>query len=71
MLKAEEFPIELAFENFDDYWSTLPKDEVDDMSEPEIDRIKATLPKLVPPGPNGEIRYAADVNVIRGRVPTR
>ncbi len=61
--------IQLVYEDFDDYWSSQTAENIGDMTEAEVQRLKTLLRERLPADPNGQISYRARANAVRGLVP--
>ena len=64
----------LEFNDFDDYWTTNTglahafAKPILEMSETEVEQIKAWLREQLPPDSYGRISYIAKANAVKGRV---
>ena len=65
----------LEFDDFDDYWMTNTglahafAKPILEMSETEVEKLKALLREQLPPDPEGRVNYIAKANAVKGRVP--
>jgi len=66
---AVPLELQLAFENFDDYWSAHQSSLYGDLSSSDVVRLKALLRERLPADEDGRIAYTARANAIRGKVP--
>jgi SAM-dependent methyltransferase len=67
-IESSSIEIQLKFEDFDDYWSAQAAETVWDMTDADVERVKALLRERLPSDENGQISYAARANAVRGRV---
>jgi SAM-dependent methyltransferase len=67
----ESRPIEVTFKfkDFDDYWSSQAANTIQDMSDADVERLKAVLREQLSTDESGQISYAARANAVRGQVP--
>ncbi len=61
--------IQLDFRDFDDYWSAQPPENIRDMTDEDVERLKTLLRERLPTDDNGQVSYTARANAIKGRVP--
>jgi hypothetical protein len=60
--------IPLAFDDFNDFWSSLPPETYRHLRSSDVDRLKAALRESLSADTNGRISYGARAIAIRGRV---
>lgn len=64
----------LEYDDFDDYWQTNTglahafAEPILEMSETEVEKLKALLREQLPPDSEGRISYIAKANAVKGRV---
>jgi SAM-dependent methyltransferase len=60
--------IPLEFDDFNDFWSSLPPETYRHLRSSDVDRLKAALRESLSADTNGRISYGARAIAIRGRV---
>jgi ubiquinone/menaquinone biosynthesis C-methylase UbiE len=74
-VESRTIHVEMKFRDFDEFWSTqtgfpsTPVRALRQMSESEVERIKASLRNDLPTDPEGRIAYFAWANAVGGRKP--
>jgi len=61
--------ISLAFDDFDDFWSSLRPASYSHVRSSDVDRLKAALKRSLSTDTHGRVSYGARAIAIRGRVP--
>ena len=73
-VKSQRIDITVEFADFDDFWasSSIPIGPqvqlLAGLSPAQTDELKAFLRQMLPPAPDGAIRYPAFANVVKGHV---
>ena len=68
-VEGRAMELQFTFDDVDDFLTTLPEDEVKNLSPADLARVRTVLEERVPTDTNGRIQYSAGVNAIRGRLP--
>jgi len=68
-IEGRAIEIEPSFDDFEDYWSAMPKDTLKTMGDADVARVKAALKERVPTDATGSVRQRVGVVMVRGRVP--
>ena len=67
--RGRSIEIQIDFESFDDYWSSLSGETIRNMTDEDVEQLKFALSERLPADENGRISYMARANAIRGQVP--
>jgi ubiquinone/menaquinone biosynthesis C-methylase UbiE len=74
-VESRTIHVEMKFRDFDEFWSTqtsfpsTPVRALREMSESEVERVKASLRETLPTNPQGQVAYFARANAVKGRKP--
>ena len=68
-VEGRAMDLQFTFDDIDDFLTSLPPDEANNMSPADLAQMKTVLKERVPPDADGRITYSAGVNAIRGQVP--